>query len=243
MMRFVTSASAAIVVASVLAPLPSQARIKNDPAALVAANVPADQSAAESTGGDEQEPVKVASASDGAASGDTGEAQVVAATEIDPSAPVMPAPSDAAGSAEQETEATNEARAAKVGGARVGGGLEKLIATRAAEHGVPLALARAVITVESNFDPSVTGSAGEIGLMQIKPATARGIGYAGSSKALYDPDTNLRWGMKYLAGAYDLAGGDICGTIMRYQGGHYASHMTSASTSYCARVKRLMGRA
>jgi len=106
--------------------------------------------------------------------------------------------------------------------------------------GVPVALALAVVRVESNYNPKVRGRAGEIGLMQIKPQTARGMGFSGSSNALYDPETNLRWGMKYLAGAYQRAGGDTCGTIMRYQGGHYAKRMSKVAVGYCAKVKRHM---
>ena len=47
-----------------------------------------------------------------------------------------------------------------------------LIQTYAKQYGVPVDLAHAVIKVESNFNPKARGSAGEVGLMQIKPATA-----------------------------------------------------------------------
>jgi soluble lytic murein transglycosylase-like protein len=114
------------------------------------------------------------------------------------------------------------------------------IAQHARTAGVPVALALAVVRVESNFNPKTRGRAGEIGLMQIKPQTARGMGFTGSASALYDPDTNLTWGMKYLAGAYRLAGGDTCGTIMRYQGGHYARSMSRAAVAYCSKVKSHM---
>ena len=117
--------------------------------------------------------------------------------------------------------------------------LDRLIATHAAQNGVPLELAHAVIRKESRHNPRATGR-GTIGLMQIKPATARGIGYRGSAQGLYDPDTNLTWGMRYLGRAYELAGGDICGTVLRYQGGHRATRMTKASSRYCADVKRTM---
>ena len=50
-----------------------------------------------------------------------------------------------------------------------------LIATHAAENGIPVQLAEAVVRHESNFNPRVTGRAGEIGLMQIKPKTAAWI--------------------------------------------------------------------
>ncbi|ASP33790.1 murein transglycosylase [Labrenzia sp. VG12] len=115
-----------------------------------------------------------------------------------------------------------------------------LIRKAAAKHGVPVKIAKAVVEVESNFNPRARGSAGEVGLMQIKPATARGIGYRGSTKALYDPETNLEWGMKYLAGAHQRAGGDLCGTILRYNAGHYAKRMNPISRRYCSKVKRIL---
>ena len=118
---------------------------------------------------------------------------------------------------------------------------DSLIANHAREQGVPVALARAVVRIESNYNPRARGRSGEIGLMQIKPQTARGIGFSGDASALYDPDTNLRWGMSYLGTAYKLADGSVCGTILRYQGGHYAKRMTSASRGYCQRVQALMG--
>lgn len=115
-----------------------------------------------------------------------------------------------------------------------------LIRKAAAKHGVPVKIAKAVVEVESNFNPGARGSAGEVGLMQIKPATARGIGYRGSTRALYDPETNLEWGMKYLAGAHKRAGGDLCGTILRYNAGHYAKRMNPVSRRYCSKVKRIL---
>ncbi|WP_236042489.1 lytic transglycosylase domain-containing protein [Roseibium aggregatum] len=116
----------------------------------------------------------------------------------------------------------------------------KLIRKAAAKHGVPVKIAKAVVEVESNFNPRARGRAGEVGLMQIKPATARGIGYRGSTKALYDPATNLEWGMKYLAGAHKRANGDLCGTILRYNAGHYAKRMNPVSRRYCTKVKQIM---
>ena len=94
-----------------------------------------------------------------------------------------------------------------------------LIAQHARANNIPVDLAMAVVRHESNFNARVTGKAGEVGLMQIKYATARGIGYRGSRKALYDPATNLKWGMKYLGQARKLAGGSECGTLSRYNGG------------------------
>ncbi|WP_310619066.1 lytic transglycosylase domain-containing protein [Flexibacterium corallicola] len=117
---------------------------------------------------------------------------------------------------------------------------DKLIKQKAKKHGVPHDLARAVVQVESNFNAKARGLAGEVGLMQIKPATARGMGYKGSTKALYAPETNLEWGMKYLAGAHKKAGGNLCGTILRYNAGHGAKRMNKISARYCQRVKGIL---
>ncbi|WP_234185966.1 lytic transglycosylase domain-containing protein [Shinella sp. NM-101] len=112
-----------------------------------------------------------------------------------------------------------------------------LIQTYAKTYGVPVDLAHAVVRVESNFNPRARGSAGEIGLMQIKPATARMMGYRGGAKGLYDPETNIKFGMKYLAMAHDLGGGTTCGTILKYNAGHGAKRMNPVSKRYCGKVQ------
>lgn len=121
-----------------------------------------------------------------------------------------------------------------------GAAYRNLIAKHARANGVPVALAHAVVRIESNYRAKARGAAGEIGLMQIKPASARGIGFSGSAAALYDPDTNLQWGMKYLGMAHQMAGGNICGTIMRYNGGHAARRLTALSARYCRRVQVML---
>ena len=110
-----------------------------------------------------------------------------------------------------------------------------IIASHAKANGIPLDLAHAVVRHESGYRPNVTGRAGEIGLMQIKLATARGIGYRGSRQALYDPETNIKWGMRYLAEAQRLAGGSECGTLSRYNGGLGRKGLIK---SYCRKVLR-----
>ena len=116
-----------------------------------------------------------------------------------------------------------------------------IVARYAASYGVPARLAHAVIKVESNYRPGMVGSAGEIGLMQIKPATARMMGYSGSVRGLYDPDTNIKYGMKYLAMARELAGGTTCGTILKYNAGHAAKRMNPISAAYCRKVQAQLG--
>ena len=58
-------------------------------------------------------------------------------------------------------------------------------------NNVPEALVHRVIVRESNYHPDLVGRGGTIGLMQIKLATARGLGYTGDAAGLRDPDTNL----------------------------------------------------
>ena len=115
-----------------------------------------------------------------------------------------------------------------------------LIAKHAKEHGVPVKLAMAVVQVESNYRPEAVGKRGEIGLMQLLPQTARYIGYDGKMKRLHHPDTNIRYGMKYLGKAYKLGGGSTCGTILKYNAGHGAKRMNKVSRHYCARVQQIM---
>ncbi|KPH08919.1 UNVERIFIED_ORG: soluble lytic murein transglycosylase-like protein [Rhizobium aethiopicum] len=115
-----------------------------------------------------------------------------------------------------------------------------LINKYAAEYDVPVALAQAVVRVESNFNPKARGSAGEIGLMQIKPATARMMGYSGTKKGLFDPETNIKYGMKYLAAAHQLGGGQTCNTILKYNAGHAATRMNPVSKTYCGKVLAML---
>jgi len=115
-----------------------------------------------------------------------------------------------------------------------------LIQSYAKAYGVPVELAHAIVRVESNFNPRARGSAGEIGLMQIKPATARMMGYRGGARGLYDPETNIKFGMKYLAMAHDLGGGTTCGTILKYNAGHAAKRMNPVSKRYCGKVRSII---
>ena len=118
-----------------------------------------------------------------------------------------------------------------------------LIERYASEYGLPAELAHAVIEIESTFRPNVRGAAGEVGLMQIKPATARMVGFKGSTRALFDPETNIKFGMRYLAKAHKLGGEEgVCGTILKYNAGHGAKRMNPISRRYCEKVKAVFAR-
>jgi len=99
--------------------------------------------------------------------------------------------------------------------------LEALAAAHAAANGVPVALVHRVILRESRYNPRIVGKGGAMGLMQIKPATARSVGYNGSAAGLLDPETNLTYAVRYLAGAYRLAGGSHDRAVSYYARGYY----------------------
>jgi soluble lytic murein transglycosylase-like protein len=117
--------------------------------------------------------------------------------------------------------------------------LRQVIEQQARENAVPVALAHAVIRIESNYNSKIV-HAGNYGLMQIRLATARSLGFGGPPASLLDPAINLHYGLKYLGGAYQQAGGDLCRAIMKYQSGLLAIRMSGANRIYCQRVKSLM---
>jgi soluble lytic murein transglycosylase-like protein len=117
--------------------------------------------------------------------------------------------------------------------------IRELIAKHAAANGVPFKLADAVVRIESTYKPNVSNG-GALGLMQIKPGTARELGFVGSEDELYGAETNVQFGMKYLAQVYRQSGGDICGTVMRYQSGAYTRHMNAANRAYCSKARAIM---
>src|SRR5262245_1716188 len=64
------------------------------------------------------------------------------------------------------------------------------------------ALVDAVIKIESDYQPNKIGAAGEIGLMQVLPSTAKFLGFGGMDTELAEPTTNVRLGVNYLAKAW-----------------------------------------
>ena|ERR1700681_1891549 len=98
---------------------------------------------------------------------------------------------------------------------------DALIARHAQANGVPEALVRRVIARESRYDAGAVGRGGAMGLMQIKHATARAMGYGGPAHGLLDADTNLTYAVRYLAGAYRTARGDPALAFSLYQRGYY----------------------
>jgi len=77
-----------------------------------------------------------------------------------------------------------------------------------------------VIIRESTHNPQARNGP-YYGLMQILPATARGMGYKGPDAGLLDADTNLQFAVKYLRGAWLLSDGSYDTAVKWYSRGYY----------------------
>jgi soluble lytic murein transglycosylase-like protein len=87
-------------------------------------------------------------------------------------------------------------------------------------YDVPTSLVQRVILRESDHNPKARNGR-YYGLMQIDPRTARTMGYRGHDDGLLDADTNLKYGVKYLRGAWLVSGGDPDDAVRWYASGYY----------------------
>jgi len=100
------------------------------------------------------------------------------------------------------------------------GGLNAAIGRYSAQYHVPESLIRRIIVRESAYNAKAHRGP-YWGLMQIRYDTARSLGYDGPPSGLLDAETNLRYGCKYLAGAYKVAYGDPEKAVSYYASGYY----------------------
>lgn len=87
-------------------------------------------------------------------------------------------------------------------------------------HGIPASLLHRVIQRESDYRAGARNGP-YYGLMQILPATARGMGFKGDASELLNPETNLMYAGKYLRGAWLLSDGDEATAVGWYARGYY----------------------
>ncbi|WP_237180235.1 lytic transglycosylase domain-containing protein [Rhodoplanes sp. Z2-YC6860] len=106
-----------------------------------------------------------------------------------------------------------------------------MVARHAAANGIPVSLVHRVIMRESRYNPRAV-SKGNYGMMQIRLGTARAMGYSGSAAGLLDPETNMTYAVKYLAGAYKAAGGSESGAVANYARGYYAQAKRRGMSPY-----------
>jgi soluble lytic murein transglycosylase-like protein len=98
--------------------------------------------------------------------------------------------------------------------------LDGMAAAQASANGVPVSLVERVIKRESGGNPRAV-SRGNYGLMQIRLGTARAMGFSGSAAELLDPQVNMTYAVRYLAGAYRAANGNESRAVALYARGYY----------------------
>lgn len=104
----------------------------------------------------------------------------------------------------------------------INAGLASSIVDVAAAEGIDPELAFRLVKLESDFNVHATSPVGALGLTQVMPSTARFYQKSITAQKLYDPNTNLRIGFRYLRGLVTEYHGDMKTALLVYNRGPVA---------------------
>jgi len=93
--------------------------------------------------------------------------------------------------------------------------INDLISKYSDKNGLDEDFVKAVINQESGFNPNATSHCGAMGLMQLMPSTAQGLGVTNA----YDAEQNIEGGTKYLKGLMDRFNNDKSLALAAYNAG------------------------
>ena len=93
--------------------------------------------------------------------------------------------------------------------------LESIFEKAAQTYGVDVELLKAMAKAESGFDPNATSKSGAMGIMQLMPGTAKGLGVTDA----YDPEQNIMGGAKYIASLLEKYDGNVSYALAAYNAG------------------------
>jgi soluble lytic murein transglycosylase-like protein len=111
----------------------------------------------------------------------------------------------------------------------IGADLAGRITDVASAEGIDPELAFRLVKLESDFNVRATSPVGAIGLTQVMPATARFYEKGITAERLYDPNTNLRIGFRYLRGLVKEYKGDVNLALLVYNRGPVAVERARAN--------------